>query len=154
MSWGADSSSVGLTAGLLLALTGIGVLAFAFWLWMLVDCLSSKLPPTEKLMWVIVIVFLSFLGAMVYMLVGRSKEKPLGKSVSGLVALHSAGGFRGERGTVCCDFYADGACGGAAASGGFGGTMGPGQFHVTSADGKPVPDEVARELQKRMEQGR
>ena len=47
-----------------------GVLAFGFWIWMLIDALT-RLPSDEKLVWVLVIVFLHFLGALIYFFVGR-----------------------------------------------------------------------------------
>jgi prolipoprotein diacylglyceryltransferase len=48
------------------------VLGFVFWLWMLVDCL--KRPDDKfaiggtyaKLIWVLVIVFVGFIGALIY----------------------------------------------------------------------------------------
>jgi uncharacterized membrane protein YczE len=59
----------------ILILLVIGLL-FAFWLWMLVDCLKNQaLQGTEKIVWVLVIVFLHTLGALVYFFVGRSKRR-------------------------------------------------------------------------------
>ena len=49
-------------------------LLFAFWLWMVIDCVQNpKLQGTEKIVWVMVIIFLNWLGALVYYFVGRSK---------------------------------------------------------------------------------
>jgi hypothetical protein len=47
------------------------ILAFVFWLWMLVDCLMSTLPSTEKLIWFLVIFFLHVLGALLYLIIAR-----------------------------------------------------------------------------------
>jgi hypothetical protein len=50
----------------------VGLLATIFWLWMLIDCLvNPRLPSTEKLIWVLVILFLHVLGALIYFFVGR-----------------------------------------------------------------------------------
>lgn len=47
------------------------VLLFIFWVWMLIDALT-RLPNTvEKLIWVLVIVFLWALGAFIYMIFRR-----------------------------------------------------------------------------------
>ena len=47
---------------------------FVFWIWMLVDCIkNTRLSDTEKIVWVLVIVFLHALGALIYMLAGRDK---------------------------------------------------------------------------------
>ena len=52
----------------------VGVLLFVFWIWMLVDCIkNTRLSDTEKIVWVLVIIFLHFVGALIYMLVGRNK---------------------------------------------------------------------------------
>jgi hypothetical protein len=42
----------------------LGLLGFAFWLWMLIDCLQRKFK--DKLIWVLVLVFLGPLGALLY----------------------------------------------------------------------------------------
>jgi uncharacterized RDD family membrane protein YckC len=66
--------------GILLILTMVlvAVAAFVFWIWMLIDALRNKgLSDTEKLVWVLVIVFLHFLGALIYFFVARSKRSAL-----------------------------------------------------------------------------
>lgn len=67
-------SDGGLMAGLgilWLGLILIGIAATIFWVWMLVDCLTSDLPSTEKLIWALVIIFLHLLGALIYYFVAR-----------------------------------------------------------------------------------
>ena len=60
-----------------LALVVIGVLAlavFAFWIWMLVHAVTNKgLGDGEKIGWVLVVLFLHFIGAIIYFFVGRRK---------------------------------------------------------------------------------
>lgn len=52
----------------------VGVLIFVFWIWMLIDAITnSRLDGTQKIVWVLVIIFLHALGALIYFLVGRSK---------------------------------------------------------------------------------
>jgi Phospholipase_D-nuclease N-terminal len=64
-----------LISGLLgLILLVLGIMLFVFWIWMLVDCIkNTALSDTEKIVWVLVIIFLHFLGALIYMLAGRNK---------------------------------------------------------------------------------
>ena len=58
---------------LLLALV-FGALVFVFWIWMLVDAIKNpRLNGTERIVWVLVIVFLHFLGALIYFFAGRSR---------------------------------------------------------------------------------
>jgi cytochrome c oxidase assembly factor CtaG len=49
-----------------------GVLGCVFWIWMLADCIkNSRLSDGEKIGWVLVMIFLNFFGAVIYLLVGR-----------------------------------------------------------------------------------
>ena len=61
---------------LLLFLAPLALLAFAFWIWMLVHAISNNgLTDIEKLIWVIVILFTHFIGAVIYFFVGRPKRR-------------------------------------------------------------------------------
>jgi hypothetical protein len=52
----------------------LGALAFVFWIWMLVHAITNKgLSDVEKIVWVLVVFFLHFLGALIYFFVGRPK---------------------------------------------------------------------------------
>ncbi|WP_345785353.1 PLD nuclease N-terminal domain-containing protein [Thalassobacterium sedimentorum] len=60
-------------------LFGIG--AFAFWIWMLVDCLKYESSDgNDKLVWVLVIVFTNWIGALIYFLVRRGERRRLADS--------------------------------------------------------------------------
>ncbi|MBI2101183.1 PLDc_N domain-containing protein [Candidatus Woesearchaeota archaeon] len=53
---------------------------FIFWLWMLVDCLKRDFKrDTDKIVWILVLIFLHLLGAIVYYFVvkvaGKSPAK-------------------------------------------------------------------------------
>ena len=69
----AGGAAVGLGIFVML-LWAIGLLALLFTIWMLIDCLMSALPATEKLIWVLVILFLSGLGALLYFFLARGKR--------------------------------------------------------------------------------
>ena len=59
----------GILGTLLLILTTI------FWLWMLIDCLQNRrIQGVEKLVWVLVILFLHVLGAVLYFAIGRGQS--------------------------------------------------------------------------------
>ena len=53
--------------------SGIGVLVFIFWIWMLIDCLARK-KFEDKLIWVIVILFLHVIGAILYYFLVKRKK--------------------------------------------------------------------------------
>ena len=72
MSGSAGAGIVGML--LLLVVAVIGLALFAFWLWMLIHSITNKgLRDTEKILWVILIIFLPFLGSLIYFFVGRPK---------------------------------------------------------------------------------
>ena len=48
----------------------IAVLCFIFWIVALVDCIKSSSP--NKLLWIIVILLLPFLGTLLYFIFGKS----------------------------------------------------------------------------------
>lgn len=54
----------------LLALASLG-----FWLWMLIDCIKNE-PSTgnDKIIWVVVILVLQFLGALLYLIIRRPQR--------------------------------------------------------------------------------
>jgi hypothetical protein len=58
----------------LLVLAPLALLSLVFWIWMLIHAIQNKgLTDTEKIIWVLVIVFLHLLGALIYFFVGRPK---------------------------------------------------------------------------------
>ena len=54
----------------------IGMLLFAFWIWMLVDC-ATKEPSqgNDKIIWILVIVLTNWIGALIYFFVRRPERK-------------------------------------------------------------------------------
>ena len=67
------------------ALGGILIIAIvlaavAFWIWALVDAVRApegSYRTGTKLIWVLVIAITQFVGAVVYYLVGRGRDRPL-----------------------------------------------------------------------------
>jgi hypothetical protein len=52
----------------------IGLAAFAFWIWALIDAINNpRLDSNTRLIWIIVIVLTGVLGALIYIIVGRNK---------------------------------------------------------------------------------
>ena len=50
----------------------IAIAATIFWVWMMVDVLTSNKEPNEKILWFLVIFFLHVIGAVIYLVVARS----------------------------------------------------------------------------------
>lgn len=72
LSGSAGAGIVGILLLLIVAVVGLAL--FAFWIWMLIHAITNKgLTDTEKIIWVLVVLFLHVLGALIYFFVGRPK---------------------------------------------------------------------------------
>ena len=50
----------------------LGLLIFALFIWALIDCIgNTRLQGNMKLVWILVIIFTSPIGAILYLLIGR-----------------------------------------------------------------------------------
>lgn len=64
---------IGVLFGLIFA--GLAIFAFVFWILMLVDCVKRKFKDdTEKIIWVLVVIFTYFVGALIYYFVVKDKS--------------------------------------------------------------------------------
>ena len=63
---------------IIIPLIFVGLAFVAFWIWMLVDC-ATKEPSqgNDKLIWILVIIFTHWIGALIYFLVRRPERKRL-----------------------------------------------------------------------------
>ena len=53
----------------------IAIAGFVFWLWALVDCATNEPSQgNEKIVWILIIVFTHWIGALIYVLVRRPKR--------------------------------------------------------------------------------
>ena len=51
----------------------LGLLTFIFWIWMLIDAIQNpRLQGNQRIIWVLIIIFLPCLGSLIYYFVGRS----------------------------------------------------------------------------------
>ncbi|MEM5853263.1 MAG: PLDc N-terminal domain-containing protein [Candidatus Aenigmatarchaeota archaeon] len=62
----------GFLAGMVF-IAALALLIFIFWLWMLIDCLKRK-KFEDKLVWILVLIFLNFIGALLYFFLVKSKR--------------------------------------------------------------------------------
>jgi hypothetical protein len=63
---------------LMLVFVPVVLLLLAFWVWMLVDC-ATKEPSAgnDKVIWILVIIFTHWIGALIYYFVRRPERKRL-----------------------------------------------------------------------------
>ena len=45
-----------------------------FWLWSLIDILKSNFEGSGKIVWLLVVFFLSLLGSILYLFIGRKQK--------------------------------------------------------------------------------
>jgi hypothetical protein len=58
----------------------LGIAGLIFWIWALVDAIRNpSLSDNERIVWVVVIVLTSWLGALIYLIMGRkgSGSRPI-----------------------------------------------------------------------------
>jgi hypothetical protein len=70
-----QEEAVGLLSLGCLCVFGLFVLAAtAFWIWALIDAIQNpRLDSNERLIWILVIILTQFIGALIYVIVGRKK---------------------------------------------------------------------------------
>jgi hypothetical protein len=74
----ADQAAGGFLGGLLALGAVFWLIALAatvFWVWMMVDVLTSSLSANEKILWFLVIFFLPLIGSLIYFFVRRQGRR-------------------------------------------------------------------------------
>jgi type VI protein secretion system component VasK len=62
---------------LILLVIVVALAGSAFWIWMLVDCGTNKrISDSQRIVWLLVIIFTHLLGALIYFFVGRKPHAP------------------------------------------------------------------------------
>jgi TctA family transporter len=65
-----------LFAILWLAIIGLAVFAFVFWILMLIDCAQRNFKKdNDKIVWVLIIIFTGIIGAIIYYCLVKRKDK-------------------------------------------------------------------------------
>ena len=69
-------SLIGFFMLMMLLIVIVAVLLFAFWIWMIIDCAKRNFKKDiDKVVWILVIVLLSVLGASIYYFAVKTGEK-------------------------------------------------------------------------------
>jgi len=56
-------------------LVSIGIFLFVFWILMIVDCATRKFKnDTDKIVWILVILFTNLIGAVIYYFIVKRKK--------------------------------------------------------------------------------
>jgi ABC-type multidrug transport system fused ATPase/permease subunit len=60
----------------MLIFMAFGMCALIFWIWMLIDCLKNEdSDGNDKIIWILVIILMNWIGALIYFFVRRSERK-------------------------------------------------------------------------------
>jgi hypothetical protein len=51
------------------------LLYLAFWIWALVDIIRSEFKGNAKVVWILVVLFTSIIGLILYLLIGRQQKQ-------------------------------------------------------------------------------
>jgi phage shock protein C len=70
---------IGLSSFMALIITMV-LLSIAVWIWALIDCITSNKDTAEKLIWIIIIILFSVIGAIIYLIVNSSGKKEIFKT--------------------------------------------------------------------------
>ncbi len=52
----------------------LGLLTTVFWIWMIIDCATHERNSTDKIVWIVIIIFTHFIGALIYFFVRHQKR--------------------------------------------------------------------------------
>jgi hypothetical protein len=74
------AAEAGVAAGIIimvvllwLAIMAAAIFSFIFWIWMIVDCAQRDFKGDNKVVWILILVFLGILGAIIYYFVVKIK---------------------------------------------------------------------------------
>ena len=70
---------------LMLFMFAFFAVAVSFWIWMIVDCATNEPPGNDKIVWILIVIFLNWIGALVYFFARRSPRRR-GKTPSPILA--------------------------------------------------------------------
>lgn len=61
---------------LVIAIIALAIWAFIFWILMIVDCAQRKFRnDSDKIVWILVIIFTQIIGALIYYFIVKKKNK-------------------------------------------------------------------------------
>jgi hypothetical protein len=71
-----DAGGLFVLGGAMMLVMGLlSLIGLVVWLWDLIDAIGNpSLSGNEKLIWILVIIFLNVLGAILYLLIGRGRR--------------------------------------------------------------------------------
>jgi prolipoprotein diacylglyceryltransferase len=49
------------------------VVSLVFWIWMIIDCAQRKMKDNDKVVWILILIFLGSIGAAIYYFVVKRK---------------------------------------------------------------------------------
>jgi uncharacterized membrane protein len=70
----AAGSALAIGAGLLIFFWILGIAGFILFLWALIDVIRRQFTnPNDKVLWIVLIIFIGVIGPLLYLIIGRKK---------------------------------------------------------------------------------
>ncbi|MGA2666979.1 MAG: PLDc N-terminal domain-containing protein [Patescibacteria group bacterium] len=70
----AAGTAVAIGAGLIIFWLIAGILGLILFIWALVDVIRRQFPnPNDKILWIILIIIIGWIGPLLYLIIGRKK---------------------------------------------------------------------------------
>ena len=54
---------------------GLEVIGFLFWIWMIYECATRERNSSEKIMWLLLVIFAPVIGSLIYFLLRVAKVR-------------------------------------------------------------------------------
>jgi hypothetical protein len=70
----AAGSALAIGAGMLIFFWVLGIAGFVLFLWALIDVIRRQFQnPNDKILWIVLIIFIGWIGPLLYLIIGRKK---------------------------------------------------------------------------------
>ena len=70
----AATGALALGAGMLFFFWILGIVGFVLFLWALIDVIRRQFTnPNDKILWIVLIIFIGWIGPILYLIIGRKK---------------------------------------------------------------------------------
>lgn len=72
-----EEAAVGLFAGSVALMVIAGILLFILVVWAVYDLIRKDYPAEKKVIWLLIILVIPYVGAILYFLIGRNRPSPI-----------------------------------------------------------------------------
>lgn len=70
----AETAVILLVVLIWLLVMAVILFSVVFWIWMIVDCAQRKMKDNDKVVWILILIFLGSIGAIIYYFAVKRKK--------------------------------------------------------------------------------